>query len=201
MAFYAVLEDLELRDDFLEKKKLSTLSETSKKEIAAAFTTFISDQDLGPIVELSVELSWNSDFIGDTAALMAHVRKYYHSQNPSYYGRFLTIVQSSGMGKSRLLDQLSKEYFTILLNLREDGSKGYPPADVDLRNFLLNKVPSNAKDSERYLFYFMVALFETTHTVVQEKLEGAQGYTDTAAKFRLLLTQGQTIIRNFTGNL
>jgi hypothetical protein len=35
------------------------------------------------------------------------------------YARLLPLVQSSGMGKSRLIDELSKKYFVIPLNLRE----------------------------------------------------------------------------------
>jgi hypothetical protein len=43
--------------------------------------------------------------------------------NPDLYARLLAIVQSSGMGKSRMIDELSKSYFVIPLNLR-DGESG-----------------------------------------------------------------------------
>ena len=36
------------------------------------------------------------------------------------YARYCSIVQSSGMGKSRLLDEFSKEHFLIPINLRPD---------------------------------------------------------------------------------
>jgi hypothetical protein len=39
------------------------------------------------------------------------------------YARLLPIVQSSGMGKSRLIDELSKKHFVVPINLRE-GNHG-----------------------------------------------------------------------------
>jgi hypothetical protein len=35
------------------------------------------------------------------------------------YARFLAIVQSSGMGKSRMIDEFSKTHFVIPFNLRD----------------------------------------------------------------------------------
>jgi hypothetical protein len=40
------------------------------------------------------------------------------------YARYCSIVQSSGMGKSRLLDELSKKYFMIPINLRSKATTG-----------------------------------------------------------------------------
>jgi len=34
------------------------------------------------------------------------------------YARLLPLIQSSGMGKSRLIDEFSKNYFVIPFNLR-----------------------------------------------------------------------------------
>lgn len=39
------------------------------------------------------------------------------------YARLLPVVQSSGMGKSRLIDEFSKKHFVIPFNLRE-GTHG-----------------------------------------------------------------------------
>ncbi|KAG5650692.1 hypothetical protein H0H81_011366 [Sphagnurus paluster] len=214
IVFYNIVYEIGLRDDLEEEKALPNLPEASKKEIVRAFANFIASKDLGPIINLlsprrdtkspearptpteqekAIELSWKCDFVGDAKdALMTHVRRYYEA-TALYYGRFLPIVQSSGMGKSRLVDELGKTYFTIPINLREGNSKGYPPPDIDLREFLLHYVPQNPKDVERYLFFFMVSLFETTYVVLQEKLQRCDGYVDTASNFRLLLTEGQTV--------
>jgi hypothetical protein len=40
------------------------------------------------------------------------------------YARYYSIVQSSGMSKSHLLDELSKSRFMIPTNLRKGGSTG-----------------------------------------------------------------------------
>lgn len=39
--------------------------------------------------------------------------------DPDIYARLLPIVQSSGMGKSRMIDELSKKYFLVPFNLRD----------------------------------------------------------------------------------
>ncbi|KAG5635660.1 hypothetical protein H0H81_010496 [Sphagnurus paluster] len=67
-------------------------------------------------------MSWKCEFVGGaTTALVAHVRKHY--KKSAINGNFLTIMQSSGMGKSRLLDEISKSAFTIPVSLREMGSQ------------------------------------------------------------------------------
>jgi len=49
-------------------------------------------------------------------------------EDSSLFQSFTSIVQSSGMGKSRLVDEVSKRIFTLPFNLRnpEDSSgKGF----------------------------------------------------------------------------
>jgi len=40
------------------------------------------------------------------------------------YANYLAIVQSSGLGKSRTVDEMSKRHFVIPMNLRAAGSTG-----------------------------------------------------------------------------
>jgi len=49
-----------------------------------------------------------------------------HQKSQDAYGRFLSIVQSSGAGKSRMVDELSKEYLVIPINLRPANEQGEP---------------------------------------------------------------------------
>jgi hypothetical protein len=62
--------------------------------------------------------SWETPFIGTTTlrALEEHVLEVV--SNELLYGPYCSIVQSSGMGKSRLVDQFAKTNFLIPLNLR-----------------------------------------------------------------------------------
>ncbi|KAF8667200.1 hypothetical protein RHS04_09343 [Rhizoctonia solani] len=54
------------------------------------------------------------------------------------YMRSISVVQSSGMGKSRMIDEAANLVFTIPANIREALPKGittYPPPDVRLRAY------------------------------------------------------------------
>ncbi|KAI9434529.1 hypothetical protein H4582DRAFT_2060231 [Lactarius indigo] len=79
--------------------------------------------------EKAVELSWSAEFIGHLplVALETHVRD--QMKLVEMYARYCSIVQSSGMGKSRLLDEFSKKHFMIPINLRPEDAQGFPPAD------------------------------------------------------------------------
>jgi hypothetical protein len=66
--------------------------------------------------------SWSVPYHGNFAEVLYEYIK--HKDPYNYlYEHTLEIVQSSGTGKSRLIDELSKSYFTIPLNLR-DGKSG-----------------------------------------------------------------------------
>src|ERR1700733_15010335 len=73
---------------------------------------------------LAVTKSWETPFVGTNAleALTLHVVRLVSDQD--LYGPHCSIVQSSGMGKSRLLDQFSKSNFVIPINLRMEGTSG-----------------------------------------------------------------------------
>lgn len=73
---------------------------------------------------LAVEESWNADFIDKSPldGLRRHIAD--ELDLGDSYGRFCVIVQSSGMGKSRLLDEHSKNYFMIPINLRSSDTRG-----------------------------------------------------------------------------
>jgi hypothetical protein len=60
--------------------------------------------------------SWSIPYRGNIAQVLYEYMQSHN--NPDLYARILAIVQSSGMGKSRMIDELSKSYFVIPLNLR-----------------------------------------------------------------------------------
>jgi len=79
---------------------------------------------------LAIEDSWTAAFVGTSPlkGLKEHVVEQLNlgkskATKPAY-GRYCSIVQSSGMGKSRLLDELSKEFFLIPINLRPSNGRG-----------------------------------------------------------------------------
>jgi hypothetical protein len=45
------------------------------------------------------------------------------SRGDGKFQSFTSVIQSSGMGKSRVVDEVAKRIFTIPLNLREENDK------------------------------------------------------------------------------
>lgn len=57
-------------------------------------------------------------------------------QEDKFYAKSMTVIQSSGTGKSRLFDELSKELLTISFALRHHKDAGWPPGDHEITDFL-----------------------------------------------------------------
>jgi hypothetical protein len=73
----------------------------------------------------ATENTWNREFVGEAAdTLWSYIENNFDPQNAKFYGHYTSIVQSSGMGKSRTVDELSKSHFVIPLNLRSADSTG-----------------------------------------------------------------------------
>jgi hypothetical protein len=64
--------------------------------------------------------SWDVAYVGEAADLLYdHIVTY--SKDTDSYARYTSIVQSSGMGKSRAVDEFSKRHLVIPLNLRKEA--------------------------------------------------------------------------------
>ncbi|KAJ1300604.1 hypothetical protein OPQ81_002258 [Rhizoctonia solani] len=103
------------------------------------------------------------------------------SQVPSLYNKSISIIQSSGMGKSRLVQEAANEVFTIPANLREDlnlGLKAYPPPDKELRSYFEDH---EFKSDELLQAEYAILLKHMFHTARNEiskeggKLKGLSG--------------------------
>jgi hypothetical protein len=85
-----------------------------------------------------VKKAWVDDFYGD--ALVCFNEELARAQSNfnlhSQYAKFLPVVQSSGMGKSRLIDQYATTTPGVVFTLRRDYQDGYPPGDVEVTGFL-----------------------------------------------------------------
>ncbi|KAH7903936.1 hypothetical protein BJ138DRAFT_1167373 [Hygrophoropsis aurantiaca] len=60
--------------------------------------------------------SWQKNFMGIT--MRSYGVSLHSRRTDNYYARLCDIVQSSGMEKSRLVDELSRSHFVIPMNLR-----------------------------------------------------------------------------------
>jgi hypothetical protein len=63
--------------------------------------------------------SWDVAYVGNADDLLYdHIATY--SKDTDNYARYTSIVQSSGMGKSRAVDEFSRKHLVVPLNLRQN---------------------------------------------------------------------------------
>jgi len=84
------------------------------------------------ITQLATENAWEAEYVGEGATLLwAHIQECLQEVPLDPYRRsyvkYSAIVQSSGMGKSRTVDEMSKSHFVIPVNVRELNSTGMAP--------------------------------------------------------------------------
>ena len=87
-----------------------------------------------------VHRHWNTRFCGH-AKLALHEKLLAYDNSPEHrhrnvYAKIIPIIQSSGMGKSRLMDEMSKTNLTILFTFRKNSESGYPPGDPEITRFV-----------------------------------------------------------------
>ena len=68
--------------------------------------------------------AWDSSFKGNAAAVLLEIIKTYLDRTREVYSRHTSIVNSSGTGKSRIVDENAYKIITIPMCLR-DGNKGF----------------------------------------------------------------------------
>ena len=72
--------------------------------------------------------SWAIPYVGNASDLLyEHLASYLKDEDK--YARYTSMVQSSGMGKSRAVDELSKTHMVVPMNLRQEpkGELLYDP--------------------------------------------------------------------------
>ncbi|KAI5122344.1 hypothetical protein M0805_002511 [Coniferiporia weirii] len=135
--------------------------------------------------------SWNREYVGSMPQeLWAHIRDCVRPPVTDKYANYCPIIQSSGTGKSRAVDQLSIDHFVIPICLRARGTSGFPPGDHNIRDFLV----VNPNRTIEVVDAFFSALFEVTYKKLRD-LYGTRdmSYTALAADFRHRMTDGQTM--------
>ncbi len=96
------------------------LATTCIKWTVQVRSVFLLYLELSPNITVSRKAtmdSWDIDYVGNDL-LYDHIK--YYAANDSKFARYTLIVQSSGMGKSRTIDELCKKHLIVPLNLRED---------------------------------------------------------------------------------
>ncbi|KAI9434407.1 hypothetical protein F5148DRAFT_998459 [Russula earlei] len=131
----------------------------------------------------ATERAWSGQFKGDLANVLLKTIADYLCRQWDSYARLTTIINSSGTGKSRIVDQLGKEVITVPMCLRK-GYEGYPPPDVELRNWLL-AWSSDRATVQRKLYGFARSLL----VVTLSKLETIGSEHPDIAKFSEALSR------------
>ncbi|KAF8523256.1 hypothetical protein BU17DRAFT_85925 [Hysterangium stoloniferum] len=119
--------------------------------------------DTDPSIEATIK-SWSHPFQGNIDDILyEYITKH---NNPNMYTRLLPIVQSSGMGKSRLIDEFSKKHFVVPFNLRA-GHQGYPAPDTAVLQWLTRCGLKSHESDDRFIA-FLTALFEKILKVIDD---------------------------------
>ncbi|KAF8536709.1 hypothetical protein BDD12DRAFT_275668 [Trichophaea hybrida] len=106
--------------------------------------TSTRQQDLG--LEGDLVRCWNASFHGNALQNLKKKFQYEHQMfvdktNISPYAQTFDIIQSSGMGKSRVVEELAKEIFSIIFYLRKTAHEsGFPAGDPEIYMFLMQPI-------------------------------------------------------------
>jgi len=88
---------------------------------------------------------WCGNHGGDSLqALEVTIQHYQANWTSDYadgYSKSINIFQSSGMGKSRLADEMGKKNFQFAFVFRNPGDTGYPPGDTEITNYFRQRSP------------------------------------------------------------
>ncbi|TFK50466.1 hypothetical protein OE88DRAFT_1736013 [Heliocybe sulcata] len=141
--------------------------------------------------EKATEGSWTNRFRGEAlVALKNHIA--WHWDRGRTYVPYCSVVQSSGTGKSRTVDELSKESFVIPMNLRQPNEKGYPPSDKQLHRFF--SVEQLDRLSSAQLFHYVSAFVVALLRECKNALEGKKMAPSQRPEwFRSKMSEGQTM--------
>ncbi|KIY53570.1 hypothetical protein FISHEDRAFT_68785 [Fistulina hepatica ATCC 64428] len=134
--------------------------------------------------------SWAHPYTGNAPdALWKHITGHLLDRYREPYAPYCAIVQSSGTGKSRCIDEFSKTHFVIPINLKNPRSGGFPAADEPLYDFFQYELAHSPKDLYALMPAFLCALFEEVEKVIAKHASNSE---DLPSWFRQYMTEGQT---------
>lgn len=79
-----------------------------------------------------------------------------------YYAKVMPVVQSSGAGKSRLLDHYSTKHLGVSYTFRTGTQSGYPPGDPEILEVLHSAIPGTKTIQKSMEHATAVALIGST---------------------------------------
>ncbi|EPQ56924.1 hypothetical protein GLOTRDRAFT_137401 [Gloeophyllum trabeum ATCC 11539] len=140
--------------------------------------------------------SWNRPFQGETARVLRETLSSFLDPGRDTYARYSTLVNASGTGKSRIVDELGKQVVVVQMCVRERGTTGFPPHDRDLMFWLTGKVSCNDGRAEGFLYALLTVTAERLKIVEKHcglaDLRSEARVNQLASAFRECMTEGQT---------
>ncbi|PCH34752.1 hypothetical protein WOLCODRAFT_155409 [Wolfiporia cocos MD-104 SS10] len=102
--------------------------------------------------------AWKAGYVGYGALRLIKTVKDIASNINGPYSNTMPIIQSSGTGKSRMVDEMAKSIFTLPFKLAPTGVDGatYPASDAAIREYLCHANKYTERDFviARYLVFF-----------------------------------------------
>ncbi|KIY47465.1 hypothetical protein FISHEDRAFT_74576 [Fistulina hepatica ATCC 64428] len=117
--------------------------------------------------------AWNQPYCGNYSNYFAHAMDNSIGRNTGIrapYSKIGAIVQSSGTGKSRLVQEVSKSVFTIFINLRgSNAQSAFPRSDTSVFNLFDDIANSRScAEAKQRLYFFLLNLFTMAGRLVQK---------------------------------
>lgn len=141
-------------------------------------------------ISIAVRDAWTSPYVGDAhTTLLENVREINSSRGMNPYANSMPLLQSSGMGKSRTVDELAKDIFVIPLNVRREATgqnanhllsywlmqiAGYPfpHSDPDIYDYLVSANYKTWEVTMLAYYNFFFHLFSGIREEIRTHLKG-----------------------------
>ncbi|TDL28282.1 hypothetical protein BD410DRAFT_799567 [Rickenella mellea] len=168
-----ISDNSELVSILQQAKKTGTYEEVRKLEKLQAVSHSYVDA-VGPIETRgtgrdTIQRSWELPYIsGPEFAFIDTLKAYRRNdrEDASYYAPYLPIVQSSGTGKSRMVHEASGVICSVVVNLRDPETSGYPPCDLGVRNYFSGGENQSQLEAYNRCYLFCVALFDAVRNLL-----------------------------------
>ena len=116
-----------------------------------------------------LEKAFNVSFQDPVGYLQALCQRIHQVADTDDHFNYLTIIQSSGYGKTRAGCELAAEFPFVYVCFRESGSTGYPPATPKSMDMLRNiKEANNIDKAEAEAFGWIRSIILTFHKKKEE---------------------------------
>lgn len=101
-----------------------------------------------------IQAAWRQPFLGPNLTILEEIIKEqsneFDGKTPPY-AKVMPIVQSSGAGKSRLVDHFAAHHLGVIYTFRLKDQSGYPPGDTIITSLMresLKKLPTTRRTME-----------------------------------------------------